>query len=241
VPSGQWTITSWSAQGGPGAGREALVVFRPTGTPNQYLVVGATSPQTLANTQNTFSADIKVEGGDLIGFWAQAGTRCAHMTGSTADSIGICLPELGPCSATTVPDRNDTLTVTPVPEGGFRLNMSVVLKSRPSSSGNNPAPSPVVEPEPARIAICTVQPIKRTDGTIGTFADVLASEYPATDPASPYYGSVPAKYAEGIGLTCDNLPGYTDAGYKVNGDGVRAPAGLEASWPAPYEYYTKNA
>ncbi len=69
---------------------------------------------------------------------------------------------------------------------------------------------------------------------------MLASQYPTTDTTSPYYGASPAKYAQGIGLTCDNLPGYTDAGYRVNGDGVRAPAGQEATWPAPYEYYAKN-
>jgi hypothetical protein len=125
----------------------------------------------------------------------------------------------------------------------YRLNVSVRLISggggssgRSGSAGS----SPTVEPEPARIAICTAKPIQRTDGTVGTFADVLASEYPASDPASPYYAAVPANYVQGLGLTCDNLPGYTDAGYKVNGEGARAPAGLEASWPAPYEFYTKT-
>ena len=78
-------------------------------------------------------------------------------------------------------------------------------------------------------------------GTTGTFNDVLASQYPTNDPSSPYYGAVPANYAQGVGLTCDNLSGFTDAGYKVNGEGVKAPAGLEASWPAPYEYYAKAA
>lgn len=129
-----------------------------------------------------------------------------------------------------------------LPITGFQLNISVTLSKPKKGAGSSAVPaSPTVEPEPARIAICTAQPIRRADGTVGTFADVLASEYPATDMASPYYGAAPAKYAEGIGLTCDNLPGYTDAGYKVNGDGVRAPAGLEASWPAPYEYFAKVA
>jgi hypothetical protein len=40
--------------------------------------------------------------------------------------------------------------------------------------------------------------------------------------------------------SCDNLRGFTDSGYKVNGEGVRAPAGLKASWPA-MQYYTKTA
>jgi hypothetical protein len=142
-----------------------------------------------------------------------------------------------------VPEAGETVTLVPGLAVGYRLNMQVTLKSgsgsgRGSSSPPKPA-APVVAPQPARTAICTAKPVLRTDGTIGTFNDVLASQYPTSDPASPYYGAVPANYLQGIGLTCDILPGFTDAGYKVNGEGVRAPAGLEASWPAPYEYYTK--
>jgi hypothetical protein len=234
VPSGQWTITSWSAAGGSG-GQEALVVFRPTGTPHQYTIVGSTAAQTLSAPLNMFTTSIKVEGGDLIGFWVQDGTMCARETGSPGDTGDAFFPSGVPAAATT-------LTLAPLVEG-FRLNMSVTLTRDSSGSGRSkpkPKPAPVVTPELARIAICTAKPIPRTDGTVGTFADVLASQYPTTDPSSPYFGAVPAKYAQGLGLTCDDLPGYSDSGYKVNGDGIPAPAGLEASWPAPYEYYTKN-
>jgi hypothetical protein len=233
VPSGKWTITSWSAQGGNG-GEEALVVLRASGT-NQYTVVGSTSPRTLANAQNTFKTDIEVEGGDLIAFWVQDGTRCARATGDPGDTVGLAISPNSP------PSAGSGITVIEVAQG-FRLNISVTLTRKEnkggSGSGSQPA-APVFTPQPARTTICTAKPILRSDGTIGTFNDVLASQYPTSDPASPYYGAVPAKYLQGIGLTCDALPGFTDAGYKVNGEGVRAPAGLEASWPAPYEYYTK--
>jgi hypothetical protein len=233
VPSGQWTITSWSAEGGSG-GQEALVVFRPTGTPDEYTIVGSTSPQTLSAPQNTFNANIKVKGGDLIGFWVQTGTMCARAA-SSADTVGLALSPGGP-------PAGGATVATFVLGNGFRLNMKVTLRSSSGSgsSGSSGSETSVPEPQPARIAICTAAPIQRTDGTIGTFADVLASQYPTTDTASPYYGAAPAKYAQGLGLTCDNLPGYTDAGYTVNGDGVRAPAGQEATWPAPYEYFTKS-
>jgi hypothetical protein len=232
VPSGQWTITSWRALGN-GPAQEALVVFRPTGTPDQYTVVGSTSAKTLAAGLNTFNANIKVKGGDLIGLWVQQNSICAHATGSTADSLAAFFPTGVPSAGTTF----DMFVFT-----GFRLNVSVELSTGGGSDGKSgsAASTPPFVPEPARIAICTAKPIQRSDGTVGTFADVLASEFPTTDQASPYFGAAPANYAQGIGLTCDNLPGYTDAGYKVNGDGVRAPAGLEASWPAPYEYYTKT-
>jgi hypothetical protein len=233
VPSGEWTITSWSAAGGP-PGQEALVVYRSTGTPNEYKVVGSTSAHALPNSQNTFSASIKVKGGDLIGFWAQAGTTCALATGSPSDAASVFFPS-------GIPSSGTTLTLVPGLAVGFRLNMQVTLEkgSGSGSSGSQPA-APVFVPQPPRIAICTAKPIQRADGTMGTFNDVLASQYPTSDPSSPYYGAAPANYAQGIGLTCDNLPGFTDAGYKVNGEGVRAPAGLEASWPAPYEYYSKT-
>ena len=47
VPSGNWTITSWSTQAGTPGGQLALVVYRPTATPNDYLVVAATAAQSL--------------------------------------------------------------------------------------------------------------------------------------------------------------------------------------------------
>ncbi len=226
IPSGEWTVTSWSASGGP-PGQEALVIYRPTGTPNEYKIVGSTSPEALPDSLNTFDASIKVKGGDLIGFWAEAGTTCALATGSSSDAPSLLFPS-------GVPNSGTTVMLVPGFVVGYRMNMRVTLKR-----GSQSAPS-VPAPQPARMVICTVKPIQRADGTTGTFADVLASQYPTIDTTSPYYGAAPAKYAEGHGLTCDNLPGYTDAGYTVNGDGVRAPAGQETTWPAPYEYFTKS-
>jgi hypothetical protein len=233
IPSGVWTVTSWRAAGGA-PGEEALVIYRPTGTPNEYKVVGSTSAHALPSSLNTFDANIKVKGGDLVGFWAPPGTICATATGSPADTASIFFPS-------GVPDAGETVTLVPGYADGHRLNMQVTLKrgSGTGSSGSESA-APVSAPQPARMAICTAKPIQRADGTMGTFADVLASQYPTTDMTSPYYGAAPAKYAEGLGLTCDNLPGYTDAGYTVNGNGARAPAGQEATWPAPYEYFTKS-
>lgn len=232
VPSGDWVITSWSAAGGP-PGEEALVVFRPIGTTDEYKVVGSTSSHSLPDSQNTFGANIKVKGGDLIGFWAKAGTTCALATGTASDAASIFFPS-------GIPGAGTTMTLVPGLAVGYRLNMKVTLKS--GSGSNSPSSQPAAPapgPQPARMAICTTKPVQRADGTTGTFNDVQTAQYPTSDPNSPYYGAVPAYYLQGIGLTCDSLPGFTDAGYRVNGEGVRAPAGLEASWIAPYEYYAK--
>ncbi len=123
VPPGRWAITSWSAAGGPKTGGEALVVFRPTGTPDAYEVVGSTSPHELSNSKNTFGAAIKVKGGDLIGFWAEAGSICALRTSDPGDNASIFFPS-------GVPTPGTTMTLYPGYAVGYRLNMKVTLTPR---------------------------------------------------------------------------------------------------------------
>ena len=66
---------------------------------------------------------------------------------------------------------------------------------------------------------------QRADGTMGNALQVPWADYQAwladskTHPEIPA-GSIPAKYAQDIGLTCDNLPGYTDSGKKVDEQGT---------------------
>ena len=67
--------------------------------------------------------------------------------------------------------------------------------------------------------------LQRADGTMGNALQVPWADYQAwladskTHPEIPA-GSIPAKYAQDIGLTCDNLPGYTDSGKKVDEQGT---------------------
>jgi hypothetical protein len=123
VPPGRWAITSWSAAGGAKTGSEALVVFRPTHTPDEYDVVGSTSAHKLSNSKNTFGAAIKVKGGDLIGFWAEAGSICALRTSDPGDTASIFFPS-------GVPTRGTTMTLYPGYAVGYRLNMKVTLTPR---------------------------------------------------------------------------------------------------------------
>jgi hypothetical protein len=63
----------------------------------------------------------------------------------------------------------------------------------------------------------------------GTFLD-LADGQPSGD--SHYSGAIPALYYQGLGISCDNLPGYTKTselvGYGGHGD------------PGRYTYMSKN-
>jgi hypothetical protein len=86
----------------------------------------------------------------------------------------------------------------------------------------------------SRGAYCAAAPVLRADGTTGVFVDLVDGQ-PLSD--SVYAGATRAFYGAGYGLTCDNLAGlsFQDAGYKVDGDGVRTGNPLDDV----YEYFTK--
>ena len=84
--------------------------------------------------------------------------------------------------------------------------------------GSSGGPSPD-QSSPARIGVCAAQPMLRSDGTMGVFVNIMVSQF-----AQPHYEHVtPAFFYERLGLSCDVLPGYTDAGYKVDPMGNRLP------------------
>jgi hypothetical protein len=77
VVPGAGTITSWSTNAAAGSGRMlAIKIFRKTGDPNVYTVIGHDGPYPLAGgLVNTFPASIPVKAGDLLGVNAtNAGT-----------------------------------------------------------------------------------------------------------------------------------------------------------------------
>jgi hypothetical protein len=79
--------------------------------------------------------------------------------------------------------------------------------------------------EPEHVLLCSPQLVQRGDGSIGNALQVPWADYaawladPTTHPEIPA-GSIPAKYGQDIGLTCDNLPGYVDSGKKADEQGT---------------------
>ena len=124
VPEGRWRLISWKAAGSATGGKEALVVFRPTGNPDEYRVVASTRAKELSKPTNKLTdLTIKVKGGDLIGFWAEAGTTCALFTDNPNDAASIYFPS-------EIPAAGTTMTLVPGLAVGYRLNMKVTLVPR---------------------------------------------------------------------------------------------------------------
>jgi hypothetical protein len=79
--------------------------------------------------------------------------------------------------------------------------------------------------DPTHVLLCSPTLVQRADGTMGNALQVPWADYQAwlgdatTHPEIPA-GSIPAKYGDGIGLTCDNLPGYVDSGKKADEQGA---------------------
>jgi hypothetical protein len=124
VPEGRWRIIRWQAAGSPTGGKEALVVYRPTGNTDEYKIVASTRAKELSQPINKVGdLAINVKGGDLIGFWAEAGTTCALFTDNPNDAASIYFPS-------EIPDAGTTMNLLPGFAVGFRVNMKVTLIPR---------------------------------------------------------------------------------------------------------------
>jgi hypothetical protein len=80
-----------------------LNVFRPTGIPNTYVIVGESALETLAaHTLNTFGTNILVQGGDIAGIWGGNTTACATGIPSATDTFLYTAASADPPIGTTV-------------------------------------------------------------------------------------------------------------------------------------------
>jgi hypothetical protein len=71
VPSGYGVITSWSFQGESTPGTGKFLVWRPTGTPNQYILLHKSPPEAfIAGTVRTFLVRFPVMPNDVLGMVA---------------------------------------------------------------------------------------------------------------------------------------------------------------------------
>lgn len=198
LPSGTWRVTSWSTYAGSPGGSMELLVLAPTGTPDSYTVVGASPAQTLTpSVLNTFalSSPIIAVGGDVIGMY-ESGAACVELTGSADANYTITgsAPTVG--SVVSLPSIQPTA----------RLNIAATLESAVGGT---------------HLGYCSAAGNTRPDGTSiapGTFLNLEAGQ-PASDPH--YTGATPAYYYQGLGISCDQLPGYAATGELVgyNGQG----------------------
>ena len=71
---------------------ETLKIFRPTGTPKQFQVIGESAPTSIAIGTQTFPARIPVHAGDLISALAAAGGETGSVfceTGNAGDRVSV--------------------------------------------------------------------------------------------------------------------------------------------------------
>ena len=96
--------------------------------------------------------------------------------------------------------------------------------------------------DPAHVLLCSPTLVQR--GEVVNALQVPWTDYqawladPKTHPEIPA-GSIPAKYAQDVGLTCDNLPGYKDSGQKVDEQGTIPDAQTGPLEGAIYPYWVK--
>jgi hypothetical protein len=206
-------VSSWSFDGSTSGNTEALVILRPLGG-GDYMIVGSAAPQTVAaSTIGTFATSIPVQAGDLVGEWIpSAGTlQCAQIT-SSADVLDHNF------GVTSLPNAGDNVTLFVA--AGFLLNMAVQFDPAGGAAQVN------------RAGYCSAPGNTSSDGktlAAGTFLD-LAVGQPTNDPR--YTGATPAYFYQGLGISCDNLPGYTKTSELVGMGGHGD--------PGAYTYMAKN-
>jgi hypothetical protein len=93
-PTGLWTITAWSTQGGGVAeGKARLRVYRPVGG-GQFELVRQSSLETVpADAAPVFATSLKVQKGDRLGLGTRSGVGTAYATSLTGNLVkGVHCP-----------------------------------------------------------------------------------------------------------------------------------------------------
>jgi hypothetical protein len=126
-PTGLWTITAWSTQGGGSFdGMARLRVYRPTATNGQFELAKQSAVETVpADGHPSFATSLDVEKGDRLGIRTVSGVSAAYSAGGLTGNIAAivpCGPSLGQlvgagtsCPLTSFPNElaNVTAKLTP--------------------------------------------------------------------------------------------------------------------------------
>jgi hypothetical protein len=125
VPAGGDQITSWSTNGGAGAGRTlAMKIFRlVSGT--TYQVVAHDGPRPINPGLNTFPVSIPVKAGDVVGI----------NSGNSGSGLSSCFFSVTPETALFFnPGVADGSSATYGPDPNLRANVTAVVASKPLNS-----------------------------------------------------------------------------------------------------------
>jgi hypothetical protein len=143
-----WTVTSWSTRNRAVVGDTmGLKMFRKVGDPEVYKVVGHEAPRSLASGINTFSANLQVQAGDVLGAHSGGGDCAFDVPGQSILFVtGADLPDGGQAQfESDVPFRlNETAEITPT--GDFTLG-------KPKSKPNGTAKLTVTVPNPGELSV----------------------------------------------------------------------------------------
>jgi hypothetical protein len=141
VPAGggPWSITSWGALGGPGAGSASLEVWRPTSTSGELQLIaigpeGAFPPGVVT----THSVSIPVQPGDDLGVLSGSDTDFAPHYGTGVVGDAVIWPVSGtPAVGQTIGASSSNF----FPHGGIgdtRVNVQATLSSTPAVAAPTP-------------------------------------------------------------------------------------------------------
>ncbi len=106
----------------------------------------------------------------------------------------------------TYPNPSATWETTPGSSGNANQQLSFYVEYQRVAAASSGGQSPQLPPPPPRSGYCLN----------GTFVNLIVGQ-PDRDPA--YAGAVPAPYYEGLGLTCDPVPGYGAVRFARSADG----------------------
>jgi hypothetical protein len=128
VPPGLNEITDWSTLGGEDGGSAALEVWRPTSTPDSFLLVGiGPTEQIQRNMLNNFHLDspILVKTGDLLGMFDLA-SNCLVTTANSANAADVQNMPTPPTQGSTVAFPQDGIGLP------YQLNLAATFAIPPA-------------------------------------------------------------------------------------------------------------
>jgi hypothetical protein len=157
VPAGGGVVTRFRHRAGSAGGALTFKVYRPTGVPDQYLVVASERRTVAAGVVNAFAVRIPVRAGDVLGLSSSSGLALAYAGGPgdvVAGTVGGSDPAPGSTVAMTPFGPGNRLDVAATVESdadgdGFGDDTQDQCATDPRLSG--PCPTTQITKRPAKV------------------------------------------------------------------------------------------